>query len=162
MSNPFYTYTEIINLMTERVDMEPIILFNDFFKNYSNESSNKQLLQTYCENKIEKITVLNNKVMNELLADLNTNFKDNILNIKTKDNLQKYIDEISIKQNNTTYNDFEFNKYIQELSNNNNENENEKRRANSPQISFYDLTPYDNSYSDSESDSSVYNSDDSE
>lgn len=153
----FDKYINTINNLSERVDMKSIVLFNDFFKYFSKVETSRQQLKTFCINKIDNITFLNNKIMDDLLVELHNTFKYKVINIQTRDNLQKYIEDINNHQKIISEKDIQIDKYISELSEYTpqlNISEQNNYTRNGPQISFYDLNPYDNQYSDSDSNSS--------
>jgi hypothetical protein len=157
----FDKHINTINNLSERVDMKSIVLFNDFFKYFSKVKTSRQKLKTFCINKIDNITFLNNKIMDELLVELHNTFKYKVINIQTRDNLQKYVEDINKHQKIISEKDIQIDKYISELSEyttQSNISEQNNYTRNEPQISFYDLNPYDNQYSGSDSDASYSDS----
>ena len=153
----FDKYINNINSLSERVDMKSIVLFNDFFKYFSKVETSRLQLKKFCIKNIDNITFLNNKIMDDLLVELHKTFKYKVINIQTRDNLQKYIEDINNNHKIISEKDIQIDKYISELSEytlESNFSEQNNYTRNGPQISFYDLNPHDNQYSESESDDS--------
>lgn len=153
----FDKYINNINSLSERVDMKSIVLFNDFFKYFSKVETSRKQLKNFCIKNIDNITFLNNKIMDELLVQLHNTFKYKVINVQTRDNLQKYIEDINSSENYNSNNEIDIDRYIKDLSeytHNSNITQQNYNTTNEPQISFYDLNPYDNQYSESESDDS--------